>query len=91
VASLTVRDMGPASPELPGPAAGILDLFVAESHRRQGVATFLLGEAFKQLVQQGIGSVEAHVSSADPGGIALCSKLRLRQEAEAIQFRKLVG
>jgi GNAT superfamily N-acetyltransferase len=88
VASLTVRDMGSPSPDLPGPAAGILNLFVDEAHRRQGVATFLLGEAFKQLVQQGIGSVEAHIPAGDPAANALCRKLGLPVAAEAVQFRK---
>ncbi len=88
VASLTVRDMGPPSPELPGPAAGIVDLFVDESHRRQSVATFLLAEAFKQLVQQGIGSVEAHIPADDPAANALCRKLGLQAAAEAVRFRK---
>jgi GNAT superfamily N-acetyltransferase len=87
-ASLTVRDMGSPSPELPGPAAGILDLFVAEAHRRQGVATYLLGEAFKQLVQQGIGSVEAHISADDPVSSDLCRKLGLEVAAEAVHFCK---
>jgi GNAT superfamily N-acetyltransferase len=91
VGSLTVRDMGPPSPDLPGPAAGILDLFVEESHRRQGVATFLLGEAFTQLVQQGLGSVEAHIPPDDPGCSALCRKLGLQVAAEAVRFRKEVG
>ncbi len=88
VASLTVRDMGPPSPELPGPAAGIVDLCVDESHRRQGVATFLLAEAFKQLVQQGIGSVEAHIPAEDAAAKALCRKLGFQAAAEAIRFRK---
>ena len=87
-ASLTVRDMGPPSPDLPGPAAGILDLFVDEAHRRQGVATYLLGEAFKQLVQQGIGSVEAHIPADDPASNALCRKLGLQVAAEAVRFCK---
>ena len=36
VASLTVRDMGPPSPDLPGPAAGIIDLFVCRRTPAQG-------------------------------------------------------
>ena len=91
VASLTVRDMGPPSPDLPGPAAGIIDLFVADEHRRKGVATYLLGEAFKQLVQQGIGSVEAHIPADDPACTALCRKLGLEVAAEAVCFRKEVN
>ena len=88
VASLTVRDMGPPSPELPGPAAGIVDLFVQDTYRRQGLATYLLGEAFKQLMQQGIGSVEAHIPAKDPACNALCRKLDLQVSAEAIRFSK---
>jgi len=91
VANLTVRDMGPPSPDLPGPAAGVLDLFVDDNHRRQGVATYLLAEAFKQLAQQGIGSVEAHVPAGDPAATALCSKLGLEVAAEAVRFRKDVS
>ncbi len=88
VASLTVRDMGPPSPDLPGPAAGIVDLFVSETQRRQGMASFLLTEAFKQLLQQGVGSVEAHISADDIAAKALCRKLGLQVAAEAVQFRK---
>lgn len=91
VASLIVRDMGPPSPDLPGPTAGLLDLFVHKDHRRKGVATYLLGEAFKQLLQQGLGSVEAHIPAEDPAAGALCRKMGLDVAADAVRFSKDVS
>jgi len=91
VASLTVRDMGPPAPHLPGPAAGVLDLFVDEAHRRQGMATFLLSESLKQLMQQGIGSVQVHVSDDSPAGMALCRKLGLEPSGTAVRFLRTVA
>lgn len=91
VAFLTVRDMGPLSPELPGPAIGIVDLFVAEPHRKQGLAGFLLGESFKQLMQQGVASVEAHLPEGNPACTALFRKMGLEKAAEAVRFRKQIS
>ncbi|MHB8898774.1 MAG: GNAT family N-acetyltransferase [Thermoguttaceae bacterium] len=88
VASLLVRDMGPPSPDLPGPAAGVLDLVVDSEYRRQGLATFLIAEAIKQLVQHGVSSVEVHVSADDPAAASLCRKLGFVAAAEAVRFRK---
>lgn len=46
-------------------AMGLYDLFVAEEQRRQGLATFLVGEALRQLQSQGITVAEVQVRSDD--------------------------
>ena len=53
-------------------AVGVAGLEVAPSARRQGLATYLLGEAFRQLHAQGVALVEVHVAeenAAGPGAV----------------------
>jgi ribosomal protein S18 acetylase RimI-like enzyme len=45
--------------------AGLINLRVDPGRRRQGLATFVLGEAFKQLHEQGFAAVEGQVSIKD--------------------------
>jgi len=91
LASATYRRMEPTSHSDPGRVAGLLDLSVAPSHRRQGLATFLLGESFRQLGRQGVSSVEAQATQQNPPGVGLCRKLGMEPKDEGIVFRKAGG
>ena len=88
VASVTVRDIGSTSTSRQGRVAGIMDVHVDPSRRRQGLATYLLHEAFRQLSQQGVVQVEGHASEKNTLAISLYEKLGLVQSEKATLFRK---
>ena len=88
VASVTVRDIGSTSTSRQGRVAGIMDVHVDPSRRRQGLATYLLHEAFRQLSQQGVVQVEGHASEKNTLAISLYEKLGLVQSEQATLFRK---
>jgi ribosomal protein S18 acetylase RimI-like enzyme len=54
---------------------GLSRIEVEGAQRREGLATFLLGEALKQLHHQGVSLVETHTSATDATSIALFQKL----------------
>jgi ribosomal protein S18 acetylase RimI-like enzyme len=88
LASVTFRAMEATDSTRPGRAAGLLDLHVASSHRRQGLATFLLGESFRQLARQGVATIEAQASGHNPVGLGLCRKLGMKEVDRGAVFRK---
>lgn len=69
-------------------AAGVTDLEVLPAERRQGLATFLLGEAFRQLAAAGITIVEAQADVADVACQRLFGKLGFEPVDEAVRFQK---
>lgn len=69
-------------------AAGLTDLEVLAGERRQGLATFLMGEAFRHLAGQGISIVEAQADAADVACQRLLCKLGFEAVDEAVCFRK---
>jgi len=71
-----------------GPAAGLLDLAVDSSWRRQGLASFLLSEAFRALAAQGAASVETQVLQSNVPGMALCRRLGFEEAGRVVVFRK---
>jgi GNAT superfamily N-acetyltransferase len=56
-------------------AIGIVDLKVNGDRRRRGLATFLLGEAFRQLQAQGVSLAEVHVPEANVAGVSVFRNL----------------
>jgi ribosomal protein S18 acetylase RimI-like enzyme len=60
-------------------AVGIVDLEVSSQQRRRGLATNLLGEAFRQLHGQGITLAEAHVPEENLAGLAIFGALGFSQ------------
>ncbi len=73
---------------LPGPAVSLLDLEVDPAHRRQGLASFLLGEAFRHIAEQGIKGVEVHARQSNAAGLSLLGKLGFQQVGRGTVFRK---
>ena len=88
VANVTVRDIGPTVAAGSGRVAGIMNVYVEPSHRRQGLATYLLNEALRQLSLQGVVRVEGHASEKNTLGVHLYEKLGLVQEDRATVFLK---
>ncbi len=91
LASATFREMEPGGSALRGRSAGLLDLCVAPSHRRQGLATLLLAESFRQLAREGIATVEAQAAETNPGSLALLQKLGMKQVEQGSIFRRVAG
>jgi ribosomal protein S18 acetylase RimI-like enzyme len=60
-------------------AVGIVDLEVTNEHQRRGLATNLLGEAFRQLQTQGITLAETHVPEENAPGVAVFRRLGFTQ------------
>jgi ribosomal protein S18 acetylase RimI-like enzyme len=71
-------------------AIGLRRIEVAPDQRREGLATFLLGEALKQLQGQGVALVEAHASDDDQSSTALFRKLGFVEVDHATAHEKTV-
>jgi ribosomal protein S18 acetylase RimI-like enzyme len=68
--------------------AGLVDLHVAEAERRQGLATHLLGEAFRQLHAHSVAAVEAHVTESNAHARGLFNKLGFEEVDQSVVYRK---
>jgi GNAT superfamily N-acetyltransferase len=88
IASATFRSLesGVAAPG--GRAAGLLSISVEESHRRRGLAVFLLSEAFRQFLRQGIVRVEAQARQDETLVLQMMQKLGFRQINQGGVWRK---
>ncbi len=69
-------------------AVGLLDVTVSDEQRRQGLATFLLGESFRQLHSEGYDRVEAQVDADDTSAQALFDKRHFQPVDRGVTFRK---
>jgi ribosomal protein S18 acetylase RimI-like enzyme len=70
-------------------AVGILGLQVNSGDRRQGVATYLLGESLRQLhAQQGISLAEVHVEEDNPAALALFRRLGFEEVDRSLFYGK---
>jgi ribosomal protein S18 acetylase RimI-like enzyme len=87
-ASLMVWSMEPISTSRGVRTAALVDMEVAPGERRQGLVTFLLGEAFKQLQSQGVSIVEAQAMEENLAAIGLLEKLHFQQVDQGTVFRK---
>jgi len=87
----TYRGMEPTSGAASGRMVGLLDLEVGSEHRRQGFATFLLGESLRQHARHGVTAVEALLFEENQSGVALFQKLGLEQAEQGTVFRKEVS
>ena len=65
-------------------ARGMYNLSVSEELRRCGIATFLVGESLRHLMQQGIGIVEAQTRESDQAAIGVFSKLGFEQVSHGL-------
>ncbi len=69
-------------------ACGLRRIEVDADQRREGLATFLLGEALKQLAAQGVAVVEAHSGDNDESSAALFRKLGFVDVDRATVYEK---
>jgi ribosomal protein S18 acetylase RimI-like enzyme len=88
LAEVDFWDVQPLSTSWSASTAGMLDLQVADERRRQGLATFLLGEAFERLRARGIVLVEAQTMQNNEPALALYAKLGFTKVDEGVMYRK---
>lgn len=89
IASVMFWNMEPMSRTWGVNASGLVDLQVDPKQRRQAVATYLLGEAFRSLAGQGVTLVEAQAAETDSASRSLFRKLGFSEVDRATQFQKL--
>jgi GNAT superfamily N-acetyltransferase len=68
--------------------AGMFDLACCTDRRRQGLATFLLSEAFERLRNRGVSVVEAQTMQQNEPALALYEKLGFKLVDEGNVYRK---
>ena len=68
--------------------AGLVDLHVADAERHHGLATHLLGEAFRQLHAQSVAVVEAQVRETNDVARKLFGKLGFQEVDQSVVYRK---
>ncbi len=88
VASATFRSMDPAGSAGNTRAAGLIDVNVDESQQRRGLAVFLLSEAFRLFIREGIMLVEAQTTEHNAAALGLYRKLGFEQIGRGSVFRK---
>ena len=69
-------------------AVGLIDLEVCDAERRQGLATFLLSEAFRHFQTQGMTLVEAQTMQHNTAALGLYQKLGFEAIDHGAVFRK---
>lgn len=88
LASATFWDMEPLATSWGVHAAGLTDLEVDAGQRRQGLATYLLSEAFRQLQQHHVSLVEAQTMEHNRAAIALYQSLGFQIVDQGNVYRK---
>ncbi len=70
-------------------AVGLIDMAVAEPHRREGYGTFLVSEIMRRLEQEGVGVIEAQTMLREhSAALNLYHKLGFREIDHGMVFRK---
>ncbi len=88
IASTSFWDIQPLSSCWGICTSGMFDLYVAPEYRRQGVATYLLAEAFRRLRHRGVVTVEAQTMSTNEAAIAFYHQQNFEQVDCGMVFRK---
>ncbi len=89
LAAATVWSMEPLSTSWGVRAVGLIDFEVDEGYRRQGLATYLLSEAFRRLQHEGVQLVEAQTMQQNSVAIRLYDKLGFREIDRGSVFRRM--
>lgn len=79
VATALFRSMEPTGTASVGRAVGLIGLSVDVASQRRGLAKFLLNEAFRQFLSQGIMHVEAQTTESNVAALGVLTKLGLQE------------
>lgn len=88
LASLTVRELALSTACPAQRTAGVVELEVVPTCRRQGLASYLVGESLRMLASQGFHSVEVHTPADNPAGVGLLQKFSFQQCGQGTVYRK---
>lgn len=88
IAHATSWSMTPLAANWGVHAAGLVDLEVVADRQRQGYATFIIGEAFKHLLAQGMSLVEVQTMFRNAPAIAMYKKLGFVEVDQGVVYRK---
>ena len=88
IATALFRTMEPSVSASASRAMGLMELTVEEPHRRRGLAIFLLSEAFRQFMRQGITHVDMLVRQSHAAASELFRKLGFQQVDQGSVWRK---
>jgi ribosomal protein S18 acetylase RimI-like enzyme len=89
--SVTYWNLEPLASSWGLSAAGLLNLNVASTHRRQGIATYLLGEVFRRLKESRVTLLEAQTMQHNAPALGLYSRLGFVQVDQGAVLRKSAG
>jgi ribosomal protein S18 acetylase RimI-like enzyme len=84
----TLVDMETFSHTWGARTAGLVDVWVAEAHRRQGMGLALVGEILRQAAEQGFGLIEVQTMQHNTAALAMYQKLGFGQIDSGAVFRK---
>ncbi|MEX2141838.1 MAG: GNAT family N-acetyltransferase [Pirellulales bacterium] len=88
LASATLRGIEHTATNPGVRASGLVDVHVASQALHQGLATFLITEALKELQHQGVGVVEAQTMQRNAAAIGLYKKLGFTRIDSGAVYRK---
>ncbi|MGC4006956.1 MAG: GNAT family N-acetyltransferase [Pirellulales bacterium] len=89
IAGLTLRKLEPPTVSTFHGSYGLVDLWVEEPSRRQGLGSYLLFEAFKYLHDLGVESLEAQTMQSNQTALNFYRKLGFEQVDTGIVLRKI--
>ncbi|MEM6331457.1 MAG: GNAT family N-acetyltransferase [Planctomycetota bacterium] len=79
LASVRFWDIEPLASSWGIRTAGMHDLYVEPGFRREGLGSYLLAEAFKEVQRRGIAMIEAHTMADNEAALAFYKKLGFTQ------------
>ncbi len=82
--SVSFWDVQPLAQRWGHLARGMYDLIIPQACRGSGLATFLVGESLRHLMQQGIGIVEAQTRVSDKAAIGVFEKVGFTQVSSGV-------
>ena len=88
IATATFWDVQPMSAGWGMCTAGVFELYVEPTHRRQGAATYLLSEALRVLRRRGVAIVEAQTMATNEAALAFYDALGFTCVDEGAVFRQ---
>lgn len=88
IASASFWDIQPLSACWGFCTAGMFDLYVEPDYRRQGMATYLMSEAFRRLRHRGVVTIEAQTMSTNEAAIAFYHQQNFEEVDRGRVFRK---
>jgi len=86
--SVTFWDMEPLASSWGVHAVGLVEMTTAQAYRRQGLATFLVGEALRQLYAYGVSRCQVQTMAHNAAARSLYKQLGFAEKDEGIVLRK---